>query len=135
MKKELTSTLNGLVWFYGISTIVGYLMPDPVFTYMLNIWFVNAFSWCIFIHAWAHFFCSQLNVFKYCYLIWIILFNINHLFAFPVKWLQVLIIHHHYLVVPSAQISLIFSRHPSLSFIASGRSPGLHPISSPSCCM
>ena len=23
----------GLVWFYGISTIVGYLMPNPVFTY------------------------------------------------------------------------------------------------------
>ena len=27
----------GLVWFYGISTIVGYLMPNPVFTYILNI--------------------------------------------------------------------------------------------------
>ena len=23
----------GLVWFYGISTIAGYLMPDPVYTY------------------------------------------------------------------------------------------------------
>ena len=33
----------GLVWFYGISTIVGYLMPYPVFTYISNIWFVNAF--------------------------------------------------------------------------------------------
>ena len=22
----------GLVWFYGISTIVGYLMPNPVYT-------------------------------------------------------------------------------------------------------
>ena len=28
----------GLVWFYGISTIVGYLMPNPVFTYVLNIY-------------------------------------------------------------------------------------------------
>ena len=27
----------GLVWFYGISTIVGYLMPNLVFTYILNI--------------------------------------------------------------------------------------------------
>ena len=27
----------GLVGFYGISTIVGYLMPNPIFTYILNI--------------------------------------------------------------------------------------------------
>ena len=26
----------GLVWFYGISTIVDYLMPNPVYTYVLN---------------------------------------------------------------------------------------------------
>ena len=25
----------GLVWFNGISTIVGYLMPNPVFIYMI----------------------------------------------------------------------------------------------------
>ena len=25
---------NGLVWFYGISTIVGYLMPNPVYLYI-----------------------------------------------------------------------------------------------------
>ena len=25
------------VWFYGISTIVGNLMSNPVFTYILNI--------------------------------------------------------------------------------------------------
>ena len=29
--------LFGLVWFYGISTIVGYLMPNPLYTYILNI--------------------------------------------------------------------------------------------------
>ena len=34
-----------------------------------------------------------------------------------------------------AQISLTLSRHFSLSFIASGRSSGLHPVSSHSCCM
>ena len=29
-----------LVWFYDISTIVGYLMSNPVYTYILNmIWF------------------------------------------------------------------------------------------------
>ena len=41
--------------------------------------------------------------------------------------------HHH--VVPPARISLTLSRHFSLSFIASGRSCGLPPVSSHSCCM
>ena len=44
-------------------------------------------------------------------------------------------IYHHHHVVPPARISLTLSRHSSLSFIASGRSSGLHPISSQSCCM
>ena len=43
--------------------------------------------------------------------------------------------HHYYHVVPQARISLTLSRHFSLSFIASGRSSGLHPVSSHSCCM
>ena len=43
--------------------------------------------------------------------------------------------HHHHLVVPSAQISLTLSRHLSLSFIASARSSGLHPVSSQSYCI
>ena len=37
-------------------------------------------------------------------------------------------------VMPLARISLTLSRHFSLSFIASGRSSGLHPVSSHSCC-
>ena len=28
----------GLVGFYGISTIVGYLMPDPLYTYISDIY-------------------------------------------------------------------------------------------------
>ena len=32
-----------LVWFYDISSNGGYLMPNPVFTYILNIGFVNTF--------------------------------------------------------------------------------------------
>ena len=36
-------TSKCLVWFDGISTIIGYLMPNPVFTYILSIWFGNAF--------------------------------------------------------------------------------------------
>ena len=43
--------------------------------------------------------------------------------------------HHHHHVVPLARISLTLSRHFSLSFIASSRSSGLHPVSSHSCWM
>ena len=43
--------------------------------------------------------------------------------------------HHHHHVVPLAQISLTLSRHFFLSFIASGRSSELYPVSSHSCCM
>ena len=43
--------------------------------------------------------------------------------------------HHHPHVAPPARISLTLSCHFSLSFIASGRSSGLHPVSSHSCCM
>ena len=38
--------------------------------------------------------------------------------------------NHHHHVVPLAWISLALSRHYSLSFIASGRSSGQHPVSS-----
>ena len=37
--------------------------------------------------------------------------------------------------MPPARISLTLSRHFSLSFIASGRSSWLHPVSSQTCCM
>ena len=43
-------------------------------------------------------------------------------------------IYYHHHVVPPARISLTLSRHSSLSFIASARSLGLHPVSSQSCC-
>ena len=48
------------------------------------------------------------------------------------EWLASFVKHH---VVPPARISLTLSRHFSLLFIASGRSSGLHPVSSYSCCM
>ena len=35
----------GLVWFYDISTIVGYLMPYPLYTHILNIY---NFVWFVF---------------------------------------------------------------------------------------
>ena len=43
--------------------------------------------------------------------------------------------NHHHHIVPLARISLTLSRNFFLSFIASGRSSGLHPISSQSFCM
>ena len=43
--------------------------------------------------------------------------------------------HHHHYVVPLARISLILSRHFSLSFIAFGRCSGIHPVLSHSYCM
>ena len=48
---------------------------------------------------------------------------------------QSVYIYHQHHVVPLAWISLTLSRHFSLSFIAFGRSSGLHPVSSHSCCM
>ena len=52
------------------------------------------------------------------------------------SWEDIRLHHHrHHYVVPPARISLTLSRHFSLSFIASGRSSGLHPVSSHSCCM
>ena len=44
-------------------------------------------------------------------------------------------ISHHHHVMWLARISLTLSLHVSLSFITSGRSSGLHPVSSHSCCM
>ena len=59
-----------LVWFYGLSTIVGYLMSNPVYTYILNIYiydFQTNFVENILKHAWT-LFSPQLNGFKYCFI-------------------------------------------------------------------
>ena len=40
-KKKKTydaKTLVSLVRFYGISTVIGYLMPNPLYTYIINIY-------------------------------------------------------------------------------------------------
>ena len=54
------------------------------------------------------------------------------------NWIMKMIMwtyHYHHLVVPQAQISLTLSRHSFLSFIASGRSSGLHPVYLQSWCI
>ena len=71
-----------LLWFYGISTIVGYLMPNPLYTYILNIYdkwthFVDN----IFKRAWAYLFYIQLNGFKYCHVSLTIHLNFCYLFT------------------------------------------------------
>ena len=58
------------------------------------------------------------------FIVYIYIFYVNGTFC-----------HHHHHVMQLAQISLTLSRHFSRSFITSGRSLGLHPISSHSCCM
>ena len=36
----------GFVWFYGISTLVGYLIPNPLYRYLLKTWFgLVQFQW------------------------------------------------------------------------------------------
>ena len=54
---------------------------------------------------------------------------------YMITYTHLVIYHHHHHVVQLARISLTLSRHFSLSFIASGMSSGLHPVSSHSCCM
>ena len=56
------------IWFGGTSAIVGYLMQNPVYTYILNMYDLSThfgdknFKW-----AWG-LFCTQINGFKYCYI-------------------------------------------------------------------
>ena len=35
---RLEQNCYGLIWFYGISNIMGYLMPNPPYTYILDIY-------------------------------------------------------------------------------------------------
>ena len=80
-KKKKAREWLGLDWFYGISTIVGYLIPNPFYTYILNIWFLNTFcKWYFLTDLSLSVFGLQLNGFTYFYLIRIILLTISHLF-------------------------------------------------------
>ena len=79
----------------------------------------------------------------YCYE-----FAIEHVSQYALKYIQtilpffyyhkaltLLVMNHHHHHVRLARISLTLSLHVSLSFIAFGRSSGLHHVSSHSCCM
>ena len=58
---------------------------------------------------------------------------VNTLPTWSMTQLQTLCHHYHHHVVLLAWISLVLSRNFFLSFIASGRSSGQHPVSSHSC--
>ena len=45
-----------MVRFYDISTIVGYLMPNPIYTHILNIYLEIHFIDNILKHTWDNFF-------------------------------------------------------------------------------
>ena len=55
---------RGLVWFYGISTIVDYSMPNPVYTYMLDLYDLSKYCYVSLSNSIKHqsFVCTQLNV-------------------------------------------------------------------------
>ena len=55
----------------GISTLDGYLMPNPIYTYT---WFLNEYFIGNFIFKQPRFVCTQLTSFKYCCLTLVILF-------------------------------------------------------------
>ena len=44
LQGDKSYALFGLGGFHGISTIVGYLMPNPIYTYILNIWLEYTFN-------------------------------------------------------------------------------------------
>ena len=54
--------------------------------------------------------------------------GVKWMFENHLHWNEVFYHHYHH-VVPSARISLTLSRHPSQSSTASGRSSGLHAVS------
>ena len=105
MRLELTREVV-LVKLATHNTNQGALLPKQCALFMQN------FSYLYFYFTLSLSLCLSLSLYIYIY---------------------IYIIHHH--VVPQARISLILSRHPSLLFIASGSSSGVHPVSSQSCCM
>ena len=87
----------------------------------------------IYVHYWIFHQClntliqTSLHIHAYTYIY-------NSPIGVPID-INMLAYHHHHDVIPLERISLILSRHFSLSFIASGRSSGLYPVSSHSCYM
>ena len=73
--------INVLVWFYGISTIVGNLIPNPVFIYVLDISFENKLGRYTQLNDQTVLFLTKCNSSKYCYVQLTIQLNISNLFT------------------------------------------------------
>ena len=70
-----------LVWFYGISTIVGYLMPNHVYSGILDTYMICKHILLIkFLNEPEIFFCLQLNGFMFCYITVVIIVVIYRAF-------------------------------------------------------
>ena len=121
-----------LLVFYDTSTLVNYLMLNPVIYIYIYIYMIYERIVCNVIFKWVDARCLLTVKYFQDVLILIILFTIDHLFAQSELFA---INHHHHHVVLPARISLTLSRYFSLSCIAFGRSSRLHPVSSHSCCM
>ena len=70
-------------------------------------------------------------IYKYIY---VFMYIYICMYIYVCIYMYIYIYHPHH-VVPLARISLTLSYHFSLTFIASGRSSGIHPLSSHSCWM
>ena len=70
----------GLVWFYGISTITGYLMPNPIYTYTLNIYDLVWFGLVLWHINHCRLFNAKSFLYMYIKYIWfgLVLWYINH---------------------------------------------------------
>ncbi len=62
-----TNILNiyDLLWFYDISTIVGYLMPNPVYTNILNIYDLFWFGLVLWQINHCRLFTAKSSLYKY----------------------------------------------------------------------
>ena len=83
-----------LVWFYGISTIVGYLMLNPLYTYILNIYGLVWFGLVLWHINHCRLFNAKysLHIYIDIFMIWFgwVLWHINHCRLFRC---QILFIH------------------------------------------
>ena len=78
----------GLVWYYGVLIIVCYLLPNPLYTYILNIWFgLVGFYGILAIMGYLMPSLLYTYILKIYDLVWfgLVLWHINHCGLFNTK--------------------------------------------------
>ena len=75
------------VWFYSISTIVGYLMPIPLYTYILNVYDLVWFGLVLWHINHCRLFNAKSSLYIYIKYIWfgLVLWHINNCRLFNAK--------------------------------------------------